>query len=415
MAVFIGWYTNNILIRTLQLIMPPKTKKERPANLRPKPKKSVKACIARSGSSSASDSEVVASPGHETSPEREVVHQERGDQVGEIQGQGAIDNDTSNQGLGLRELVGEIRSLRDSVEGLRESHKQTERRLKHIEGESRGSKRSRSHDDFSEEESTSRQRRSRSLSPSSSLGSDSQDSVMSRACDQATSFGASIPIDAAVSEKIKKHIYKGKFIEFRYLLDPEERPTKQRKLQLKISAVNSEVHSVAAQEPGPLADFTLWDKAFHVFLAILIKSPTGSASLLDNLLIYRRSIQTMYLAGGDWERYDIKFRSAMAVLPKQLKWQHRQYDLWDDCMRRKVEGKKPAPYNKPNTSQFFPSKSGASSQSGVCNAFQKYNRCSRGADCRYRHVCQLCRSESHGSSRCNTTPRSEPTEKLPPK
>ena len=78
------------------------------------------------------------------------------------------------------------------------------------------------------------------------------------------------------------------------------------------------------------------------------------------------------MAGGDWERYDQKFREAMAVLPRQLKWQRRQYDLWDDCMRRRSEHKKTAPVNKTNNpNKFFPTRP------GFCYAFQRFGKCER--------------------------------------
>ena len=194
------------------------------------------------------------------------------------------------QGTGTGDLVAEIRSLRDSVERLHKRHTRTEQRVKAVEGECKGRKRSRSSDISSSEEVSiseftkvgipSRRR-------SSSSSSESEASTRPRGVrdiNRDFSWGASIPIDAAVQEKIKKRIWKGKFVDFRYLLDPEERPTKQRKLQLKISAVDSEVHTVAAQEPGPLADFELWDKAFHVFLSITMKG-SNDFELLDNLLI----------------------------------------------------------------------------------------------------------------------------------
>ena len=391
--------------------MPPKISKKRSANLRPKPKRSAKAQPDPPSSGPSSEDEAAVAPERGTSSRDEGIQYDLDDQVEEVHGHEAIFKEVSIHDQGLGELLGEIRALQDSVTSLHSRHERTESRLKQIEGESIGRKRAKSHDNFSEEEATPSRRRSASSSSGSSSGSESLDSDVSRSCDVVASFGASIPIDAAVSEKVKNHIYKGKFIEFRYLLDPEERPTKQRKLQLKISAVNSEVHSVAAQEPGPLADFSLWDKAFHVFLAILMKSPQGSASLLDNLLIYRRSIHTMYLAGGDWERYDTKFRSALAVLPKQIKWQHRQYDLWDDCMRR-PESKKPTPAHKPNTSRFVPSKAGTSHAAGVCYSFQNYNKCDRRDDCRFRHICQVCRAGDHGSSRCPLGSRPEAGEEL---
>ena len=382
---------------------PVRVKKERPANLRQRPRKSAKA----GGSSDSSGEELVTSEREPMSSDREPSpegNRSSNTSIGETVGnqgepQGA---DLTGQDSIFQEMLGEMRALRGSVENLRRQHNKTDRRLKAVEMEGKGKRRKRARSsDLSSSESDSRSRRFKSLKssfPASSSESDSEDSDSSMPRDRESAWGASIPIDASIPDKIKSRIWKGKFVEFRYLLDPEERPAKQRKLQLKISAVDSEVHTVAAQEPGPLADFALWDKAFHVFMAITMKSPKGGGSrLLDNLLIYRKSIQTMQQAGGDWERYDTKFRNAMTYLPKQMKWQRRQYDLWDDCMRKgKAEQKKSVqPSTKgASNAKIFPAKT------GYCYAFQRGGgKCDRD-DCRYRHACSVCRSANHGAQKC---------------
>ena len=175
---------------------------------------------------------------------------------------------------------------------------------------------------------------------------------------------------------------------------------------MSISAVDSEVHSVAAQEPGPLGDFNLWDKAFHILLAIMIKNPNlkklNLINLLDNLLIYRRSVYTMMKAGGDWEKYDTKFRRAIAFLPEQVEWQRRQYDLWDDCMRcSKTVG--PRKSNSIQTGAGSSRDNSKYSQGSVryCYSFQN-NKCAE-EKCFFQHVCAACGSRDHGRINCSIT------------
>ena len=161
---------------------------------------------------------------------------------------------------------------------------------------------------------------------------------------------------------------------------------------------------MAAQELGPLADFVLWDKAFHVFMSILVKNPKGTGvALLDNLLIYRRSIQMMYRAGGDWEAYDIKFRRALSYLPNQVKWYKRQCDLWDDCMRRgrqagQRKGGAPGPSKgkeDPNSgAKFFQGR-----RTNYCYRFQNKNKCDN-TNCKFSHRCNKCDSTEHGAIGC---------------
>ena len=402
---------------------PTRKSKERPANLRPRPKRSVK--LERQPGSSRDSTPDRSQSERGPSIEQEVMEYDQDESegshsVGQAPDEALGDDSMTplvgnipptapvDQGNRLEAILTEIRSLQGSVDRLHKRHSQTEQRVKAVEGECRGRKRSRS-SDMSSSEEEGKKVRSKEVEPtrrSSSASSSDLDSPRSsdgeRDRNRDLAWGASIPIDASIADKIKKKIWKGKFVDFRYLLDPEERPTKQRKLQLKISAVDSEVHTVAAQEPGPLADFALWDKAFHVFLAIIMKG--SNKPNLDNLLIYRRSVQTMKQAGGDWERYDSKFRAAMTYLPKQMKWQHRQYDLWDDCMRRgKVDTKKPGHVQvKNNNPKFFPG-------SRVCYLFQRTGKCHRLPDCPFNHVCSTCNSPSHGSANCSKKPHPAPS------
>ena len=409
--------------------MAPRSTKERPANLRQKPKKSAKAAISSGSSSPAAsggserESSAERSSGHEQVPGTQSGAASPIQDDGSVLSfQGPVDQGDAGAGhavgveAAVNQILGEIKSLQASVESLHQRQGRYSKRIKAVEGELQSRKRARSSDmSSSDKEGRSKvksRKRCYSRSSSSSCHYSSDDSDNSGTKRRESTWGASIPIDASVSERIKKRIWKGKFVEFRYLLDPEERPAKQRKLQLKISAVDSEVHSVAAQEPGPLASFSLWDKAFHVFLSIFMKKCKGNSSQnLDNLLIYRRTIETMHLAGGDWERYDTKFRTAMAVLPKkEIQWERRQFDLLDDCIRRREhEAKKPgqSSSSKGNSSRFFQ----GGKAKGFCFVFQKYGKCDKRDDCHFKHACSNCNATAHGQLQC---PKTKSSSSLPP-
>ena len=371
----------------------------------------------------------------------------------------------SSQPAILRELLDGLRSLRDAVAGIERRQQGAEKELKDIKGKvvgreisgglklnhfgrdsrsssrtsirgsvrpssgsissecnetgkrkskgkGKGKKKSRVRSDSSSpsgrtkpKRRTKKINRDCSSNSSSTTDSSSLDEYDSEEAGRRAAFGSSLPIDASLEQKIKNKIWKGKYVDFRSLLEPEERPTKQRKLQLSISAVDTEVRSVAAQELGPLADFKLWDKAFHVFMAVIMKSPKGSGStLLDNLLIYRRSIQMMHEAGGDWEAYDIKFRRARAYHPYLVKWHKRQCDLWDDCLRRgKEAGQRKGSsdlVNKGREEVRAGNKSFQGRQANHCYRFQGRESCNN-STCRFSHRCIKCDSPRHGGYKCS--------------
>ena len=200
-------------------------------------------------------------------------------------------------------------------------------------------------------------------------------------------YNDSIPLHAFIDKRLKKKIWGFKFIDFMKLLDKDDRP-KSDKFTLEIS--DSKLAKIKSNEAN-FQSFQLWDKAFSIYLSVQANNPKGvSPKLIDGLLQYRITILDICRNGGNWSKYDTKFRKFVHNSGQPI-FAHRIPDLYHQCLLDK-KGK------SSNTKQNLQKQSNFQKQAcfnwnlGQCDY----------RNCKYSHVCRKCKSSAHTASKCNS-------------
>ena len=201
----------------------------------------------------------------------------------------------------------------------------------------------------------------------------------------------SIPFHVFVETKVKKQIWKHKFIEFSKLLDKDEQP--KEKGEWSIEVHEDKIRRVSKNEENLIQNLYLWDKAFFTFLSVHTVNPKGcSAELINNLLCYRQTIHDLSRNGGNWKKYDRKYRLYVHN-SGDTNYNLKLHDLYDQC-NRYTAGQKLASTGAKRGNWNNAGKN----QSLRCHAFNK-GTCFR-RDCRYAHACDTCRRPGHGAFNC---------------
>ena len=199
-----------------------------------------------------------------------------------------------------------------------------------------------------------------------------------------------VPLHSFVDKKIKKKVWKFKFIELASLLDKEEQP-KKGKWSLEI--MDSTVQKVFSNEHNQIQSWNRWDKAFNIFISIHLNNPKlKSVQLIDSLLSYRQTILEIMRQGGNWSSYDRKFRKYISNLKRPIFGQ-RMPDLFMQCLNDKQKSNFQTK-SKPQRFQNYQKK-------GFCIKFNKFQCFDK--SCKYLHACTECKSMQHGAAKCNTT------------
>ena len=219
----------------------------------------------------------------------------------------------------------------------------------------------------SSSESSSSESNSSSSSSSSSSESTSEDELPT------SNFNTNrVRLDLRVPDKLKKKIWRGKYVELGQLLLAARRPGALFEKRKKGKSQAYTIYSILD-----------WISAFHVFTAVYVmKYPEEAASLMH----YMHTIMELAHNGGDWLNYDHEFRVARAV--NQQEWHNINTDIYVE-FRYAKQNKRPQPM--PNKKKFQNQSSPKQAlPRGVCYRFHSGKECNI-ASCQYSHVCFECK------------------------
>ena len=238
-------------------------------------------------------------------------------------------------------------------------------------------------------------------------GSHAQHSPLLQDTHGQDTFKISVPGMASVPAKISKRIINGEFVDMAELL-PDS---------WQVEDDHSSPTSRKASRRPPVTDITIWSECFATFAAIAtMKYPEKG----PHLFAYMRTIAkaSRNFEGTTWVAYDTAFRRQAANLGT-WDWGAIDTGLYNEafagrarvlprCSRCLAENHDerscpltPAPKPQPPTGgQVGPTAKHTSVD--LCGLFNKAtgNEC-RFRECKYAHICALCKSGPHPASSCS--------------
>ena len=224
----------------------------------------------------------------------------------------------------LDNLQSEVNSLKRN----RNDDSQSEARLTHTSKRKRNNK---SVESAPRSTTKSHQTPSRESSPSPSLQSNpismsDSDSDMEDdfGYSPTASFGSTI--GSVVTSKLKSKILAGKFVEMSDLLTRTNLKSSQEEYDMR-PGKNNYSKFVKNQNVRNLP-FSLWTKAFDVFISIYLERATTRDAILreaKHLLTYKEIVSRLMRTGHDWQNYDRHFRLEHEGNP--IPWNTTRHDL----------------------------------------------------------------------------------------
>ena len=181
-----------------------------------------------------------------------------------------------------------------------------------------------------------------------------------------------------LSDKLKKKIWRHKYVDFHNILYPNQ----EESLQLALNTNNSK--NTAALEFTTKKKRKLtereWCLAFDDFVAIYIRKHPEE---MQDLMSYSKFVKKLMAAGDNWLHYDYKFRVDREH--SLCNWSHIRIDLQIDAARYKA----PSPELGNSYKSRLPHSGPV--PKGFCFHYHAKNSvCRKGRTCSFRHNCPRC-------------------------
>ena len=174
------------------------------------------------------------------------------------------------------------------------------------------------------------------------------------------------------------------------MLNSSERP---KSLDKWIIQITKDSIDTKTTNDNLITNFTLWDKAYHIFLSIHSANPLGNnGKLITDLLSYRETVLELYKSNGNFAKYDQLFRRYVQNSGNRC-YNVRLTDLYQRCLSSpRVPNESPqARSNQPPSYEI------------LCRKFQE-GACTY-RFCKFEHRCEKCSYRSHGSKDCRVQTR----------
>ena len=313
----------------------------------------------------------------------------------------------------LDNLQSEVNSLKRN----RNDDSQSEARLTHTSKRKRNNK---SVESAPRSTTKSHQTPSRESSPSPSLQSNpismsDSDSDMEDDFDYSPTASFGSTIGSVVTSKLKSKILAGKFVEMSDLLTRTNLKSSQEEYHMR-PGKNNYSKFVKNQNVRNLP-FSLWTKAFDVFISIYLERATTRDAILreaKHLLTYKEIVSRLMRTGHDWQNYDRHFRLEHEGNP--MPWNTTRHDLMLEYQASSNnESQRPFRQQQHSSAKKLKTKDGAFIPVGYCTTYHSRNTHCTQKPCGYSHICPSC-SLRHPVFACNkqsktTTPGGAPQSK----
>ena len=201
-----------------------------------------------------------------------------------------------------------------------------------------------------------------------------------------------VPRTGHVSDKVKKQIRKGDWVNFASLLEREVEHGPARRFTLTEAGTFEEI------QERRILHFYEWVDCFIVFMSIRIEGFPGEC---QGLLRHLQLVKSLHSQGKDGTKYDTLFRKSKCQHP---------YIHWGEYLPELVcelgEPVQQPPYlrpplqSQPQASQLYhPAKAFIDRPKGTCFSFNSTTGCHR-SNCRFVHRCRRCQG-THLLMFCN--------------
>ena len=187
------------------------------------------------------------------------------------------------------------------------------------------------------------------------------------------------PRTSHVSDKARRKIRKGEFVDFNVLLQPIKGEKPKKRLAL-VDGVFEEL------EDQSNLFFYKWMDAFVVFMSIRLEShPAEAQGLLRHLQIVKR----LHGNGKDGVEYDEQFR-IMKGRHRDIRWGEYLNEIADEVkeMSSGSKEKPKAPYDS------------GGKPPPLCGSFNSQRGCRYGLRCKFPHRCRKCLGGNHPDFLC---------------
>lgn len=209
---------------------------------------------------------------------------------------------------------------------------------------------------------------------------------------------APLPLDYAVSDRIREQIWANEYIEFGLLINP----TEQAVMSLSVKGDgrgNSELCLMQGRKKLPKS-LEEWQAAFAIYSAVYTqKYPDQMAGLLK----YGETVKQIGSEGGNFNLYDTTFRKLRVRTP--IAWEQFHSELYLKAVRAPRSGTATGGRGGPPNHGGYGYPKGAASNAvtqfpvGYCFRFHAGRECDAGT-CAYRHKCYKCQG-GHPVFKCN--------------
>lgn len=202
-----------------------------------------------------------------------------------------------------------------------------------------------------------------------------------------------MPIDMAVSDKLKGKIWANEYIDFSLLLTKKK---DQQSFNLCISkdAMLNGQHSITLetnQKVKYITNIENWITAFQTYVGVYTqKYPTDA----PNLMKYSEIIRDLSLRGHNWKYYDENFRFMRQKSPSKFPWGSVHWELW--MRSQPIRGPHGIITNKLSKNDGEKVRS-TNVPRGYCYRIHRGLQC---AGCNYKHNCPKC-DKNHSMKNCN--------------
>ena len=217
-----------------------------------------------------------------------------------------------------------------------------------------------------------------------------------------------LPIDTAISDKLKKQIISREYIELGCLLSPDI--DNDMKLNVSVGSNGPAIVLNSVRKAKPILNINGWISAMHIYGSVYLKAyPNEVAPFFQYLEFVTKMAKKL---GFYWKQYDEAFRRARQYA--DISWGTVLVNQYMSCFTASVSG---STFRQSGTDSRFSFGSDNSFRRNTrqgetfipkpfCFALHREGACKK-SNCKWEHTCFSCKG-NHSILRCNKSSGNNP-------